>query len=271
MKTQSDKNRFHDYGHALEYDQRAARSDIRTQLTQKMVEALELRGDELVLDLAAGTGRFARPVAQHLKGGKVIGLDEAEAMLRVAKEQNQKEKISGFFPAAGTAEAFPFDSGVFDRVFTSFALHHFPRPSVTASEALRVLKPQGRFMILDPVMAAAEDSLDKAVHDLINQILHRTYGEHFRYYSTVDVRDLLSRAGFQIVRADVHSFSVDQDGTEGIPTGRHWLEIAKELQTAPPELQRRFEEKYFRCEMKGNQPHIRGSFTFALVAGEKPS
>lgn len=270
MTTPSDKNRFHDYGHALEYDQRAGRSDIRTQLTSKMVEALELKGNELVLDLAAGTGRFSRPVAQRLKGGKVIGLDEAEAMLRVAGEQNRKEKISTLYPAVGTAESFPFHASVFDRVFTSFALHHFPRPSATVSETSRVLRPRGRFLILDPVMAAAEDSLDKAVHDLINQILHRAHGENFRYYSAADIRNLLNSTGFRTVRADVHAFSVDKDGTEGIPTGRHWLEIAKEFQTTPPELQRRFEEKYFRCEMRGDHPHIRGTFAFALVAGEKP-
>jgi ubiquinone/menaquinone biosynthesis C-methylase UbiE len=270
MTTPPDKNRFHDYGHALEYDQRAGRSDIRAQLTPQMVDALELRGNELVLDLAVGTGRFARPVAQRLKGGKVIGLDEATAMLRVGQEQNQKERISRFIPVAGMAEAFPFHTGVFDRVFTSFALHHFPRPSVTVSETSRVLRPKGRFIILDPVMAAAEDSLDKAIHDLIIRILHRTHGENFRYYSAADVHDLLTRAGFRIVRADIHSFFVDQDGTEGIPTGRRWLEIAKEIQTAPADLKKRFEDKYFCCEMKGDQPHIKGSFYFALIGGEKP-
>jgi ubiquinone/menaquinone biosynthesis C-methylase UbiE len=270
MTTSSDKNRFHDYGHVLEYDQMAGRSDIRARLTPKIVEALELEGNELVLDLAAGTGRFARPVAQRLKGGRVIGLDEAKAMLRVAQEQTQKERLSGFLPVAGTAEAFPFRPGVFDRVFTSFALHHFRRPPVAASEALRVLKPKGRFLILDPVMAAAQDSLDEEIHDLINQFLRRTHGDHFRYHSAEGIQDLLERTGFRVVRAVIHSFFIDQDGTEGIPMGRHWLEIAKELQTAPPELRRRFEEKYFRFEMKGDQPHIRGIFAFALIGGEKP-
>lgn len=270
MTTPSDKNRFHDYGQALEYDQRAGRSDIRAQLTLKMIEALDLDGSETVLDLAAGTGRFARPVAEHLKGGKVIGLDEAKAMLRVALEQNQKEKLSGFLPTVGTAEAFPFRTGAFDRVFTSFALHHFPRPSVTASEALRVLKPRGRFLILDPVMTAAQDSLDEEIHDLINQILQRTHGDHFHYHSAAGIQDLLEQTGFRIARAVIHSFFVDQDGTEGIPTGRHWLEIAKEMQTARPDLKQRFEEKYFRCEMNGDRPHIRGIFAFALIGGEKP-
>lgn len=266
---QSDKTRFQDYSHALEYDRRAAKSDIRAQLVPRLVEALELKGDEYALDLATGTGRFARPVTQHLKGGRIVGLDEALAMLRVAQAQKEKDPIPTFFPTAGTAEAFPFRDGVFDRVFTVFALHHFGRPSLTMREAHRVLKPGGKFVILDPVVATAEDSLDEAIHDLINQILRGAHGDYFHYHSAVDIQDLLSRAGFHVIRADLHSFSVDQEGMDGIPTGRHWLEIAEQMQEESPELKRRFEEKYFRYEKIGEKVHIRGNFIYALVCGER--
>ncbi|MBI4488463.1 MAG: methyltransferase domain-containing protein [Deltaproteobacteria bacterium] len=266
---QSDKNRFHDHSHAREYDRRAAKSDIREQLAPRLVEALDCKGDERVLDLATGTGRFARPVAQHLKGGKIVGLDEALAMLRVAQEQKEREPIPGFLATAGTAEAFPFHSGLFDRAFTVFALHHFGHPPLTIREALRILKPGGRFVILDPVVATAEDSLDESIHDLINQILRSAHGDYFHYHSAEDIQDLLTRAGFRVIRADLHAFSVDQDGMEGVPTGRHWLEIAEQLQEESSELKRRFEEKYFRYEKRGERVHIQGSFGFALVCGEK--
>lgn len=265
----SDKNRFSDYSHAVEYDRKAAKSDIRAQLVPRLVEALEFQGHEFVLDLATGTGRFARPVAQHLKGGKIIGLDEALAMLRVAQEQKDKEPIPGFLSTAGSAEAFPFRAGSFERVFTVFALHHFGNPPLMMREARRVLKPGGRFAILDPVVATAEDSLDEAIHDLINQILRRAHGDYFHYHSAEDIRDLFTRAGFHVVRSDLHTYSVDQEGMDGIPTGRHWLEIAEQMQDEPPELKRRFEEKYFRYETKGDRTHVRGGFAYALVCGEK--
>ena len=264
-----DKTRSHDYSRALEYDRKAEKSDIRAQLVPRLVESLEFQDNERVLDLATGTGRFARPVAKHLKGGKIVGLDEALAMLRVAKEQKEEEPIRGFLSTAGSAEAFPFRGGSFDRIFTVFALHHFGSPPLMMREAHRVLKPGGRFAILDPVVATAEDSLDEAIHDLINQMLRSAHGDYFHYHSAEDIRDLLTRAGFHVVRADLLTFSVDQDGMDGIPTGRHWLEIAEQMCEESPNIRQRFAEKYFRHEKKGDKNHVQGKFAYALVCGEK--
>jgi ubiquinone/menaquinone biosynthesis C-methylase UbiE len=264
---ESDKKRFHDHSQAREYDRKAAGSDFRARLTPMLLEALEIRGPEWVLDLAVGTGRFARPVANHLEGGRVVGLDEALAMLRVALEQNEKEPIPGFLPTAGAAETFPFRAGVFDRAFTALALHHFGHPSLILREVRRVLKPGGSFVIVDPVVPPAQDSLDKAVHELINEIFRHGHGEHFHYYSTADIDELLEGAGFRAIRSNLCVMSVDQDGVEGVPTGRHWLEVAEQIQQAAPEMRRRFEEKYFRYEKRDDIVHVRGNFTLALVSG----
>lgn len=263
------KGRFHDYTQALEYDQMAAKSDIRAQLALKLIAALELKGGESVLDLATGTGRIARPAAALLKGGRIIGLDEALAMLRVAKEQKEKEPIPGFVPVAGNAEAFPFRANALDRIFTAFAFHHFGRPALIVREAHRVLKRGGRLAVLDPVVPAPENSLDEAIHKRVNEILHSTHGEPFHYYSLRNIEDLMREAGLGIVRADLHSFAVDQEGMEGIPTGRHWLEVAVQMEHDPPEIRRRFEEKYFRYEKAGEKLRVKGSFGFAIVCGEK--
>jgi ubiquinone/menaquinone biosynthesis C-methylase UbiE len=263
------KSRFHDHAHAQEYDRKATQSEIRGQLVAKLVEALDLTGRERVLDLATGTGRVARPVAARLKGGKIVGLDEALAMLRVAEEQKEKEPIPGFFPAAGKAEAFPFRSGVFDRAFTVFALHHFGNAPLTAQEALRVLKPGGRFVVLDPVVAPEENDLDVHIRERINEILRSGHDERFYYYSLATMRQLLADAGFRVARADLHTFAVDQEGMDGIPTGRHWSKVAEELENAPAELRRRFAERFFHFEKRGEKVRVRGNFYFALVSGEK--
>src|SRR4029450_8361713 len=73
------KTHFHDPQHAAEFDRRT--SGIRSDLAEKLVEMLVLQGDERILDVATGTGRVARPVAKRLKGGRVVGVDQALAML----------------------------------------------------------------------------------------------------------------------------------------------------------------------------------------------
>jgi ubiquinone/menaquinone biosynthesis C-methylase UbiE len=265
---QHHRSRFDDPEHAREFDRRSAASEIRADLVAKLVDMLELGGDERVLDLATGTGRVARPVAKRLKTGRVIGIDQALAMLRVGSEQD--DPIPAYGQIAGDAELLPFKPNVFDRALVSFSLHHFGRPGRVVREIHRVLKPGGRFTILDPIVSEAKDSLDEALEEKINRVFRRTHGDEFRFHTASRIRSLLTQAGFAIGRSDLPVYSFDQDGMEGIPTGRHWLEVAEEIEVEAPELARRMRENYFVWEMRGESVHVKGSFSYALICGLKP-
>ena len=97
------KTHFHDPQHAAEFDRRI--SGIRADLAEKLAEMLVLQGDEQILDVATGTGRVARPVAKRLKGGRVIGVDQALAMLDVGHEH--ADPIPAYYQSAGEADALP--------------------------------------------------------------------------------------------------------------------------------------------------------------------
>jgi ubiquinone/menaquinone biosynthesis C-methylase UbiE len=267
MKHEHHKSRFHEHKHAIEFDQRAARSEIRAELAEKLADSLALKGHETVLDLATGTGRIARPVAKRLQGGRVVGLDQALAMLHVGNEH--EEPIPGYCQTAGLAEALPFKADTFDRAFVSFSLHHFTRPALVAREILRVLKKGGWFAILDPVVREARDAVDRALEERINKVFRRTHGEEFRFFSAEGIHSLLKQEGFRIARSDLPTYRFDQDGMEGIPTGRHWLEVAAEVEEGSPELARRLRESYFVWEKKGETVHVKGSFSYALICGAK--
>ena len=263
------KTPFHDYQHALDFDARAARSNIRVQLGVWLVEALELKGSEWILDIATGTGRVARPVAKHLDGGKIVGLDEAAAMLRVAREQQAKEPIPGYVQTVGAAESLPFSDGAFDRAFVALSLHHFGDPPLVAQETFRTLRPGGKFVVLDPVLIEARDSLDRSLDELINMIFRRTHGENFRFHSAEEIRDLLAGAGFQIARADLHTVSFDQESMEGIPTGRHWLEVAEQIQRESAEMRAGFEQNYLEYRKVDGTVRVKGKLSFAVICGER--
>ena len=100
-----------------------------------------------------------------------------------------------------------------------------------------MLKPGGRLFILDPVIVAADDALDAAVNGLVNEVFQRSPGAGFRFYSVDEICRLMTDGGLEIVRADRQTYTVDQDGIDGIPIGRHWIEVVDELERQPAEIQ----------------------------------
>jgi SAM-dependent methyltransferase len=70
------------------------------------------------LDVACGTGFLMA----HLRGD-VVGLDQSERMLAVAREQ-----VPGAQFVQGDALALPFEDGAFERVFTSYFYCHLEEP-----------------------------------------------------------------------------------------------------------------------------------------------
>ena len=265
---QEHKTHFHDPAHAAEFDRRSTMEGIRGSLTTKMIETLVLSGNEWVLDVATGTGRVARPVSKQMKAGHIVGIDQALAMLYVGHQH--KEPISSYAQSAGTADALPFKSNSFDRAFVSFSLHHFGNPSGVVKEVMRVLKGGGRFVVLDPIIEEAKDAVDAALEARINQVFRRTHGPEFRFHTASSIQRLLSKAGYRIPRTNILSYSFNQEGMDGIPTGRHWLEAALELEREAPELAERMKKNYFTWHAHGDHAHVKGSFSYALITGVKP-
>jgi ubiquinone/menaquinone biosynthesis C-methylase UbiE len=262
------KTRFHDPAHAADFDRRAF-SGVRSSLTEKLIEMLTLKGGELILDLATGTGRVARPLAKQMKGGKIVGVDQALAMLDVGHQH--QDPIPDYDQSAGEADKLPFKTNTFDRAFVSFSLHHFGNPSGVVGEVLRVLKNGGRFVVLDPIIEEAKDAVDIALETKINQVFRRTHGDEFRYHTASSIQRMLTKAGYRVPRTNVLSYSFNQEGMDGIPTGRHWLEAALELEKEAPELAERMKKKYFTWHSHGDHAHVKGSFSYALITGVKPA
>src|SRR3954453_7609004 len=79
---------------------------------QTMVDAVEARPGDRVLDVATGTGLVAQRLVRRY-GCTVVGLDQSEAMLdgaraRLARDPALGERVS---LVAGEAERLPFDDG----------------------------------------------------------------------------------------------------------------------------------------------------------------
>ena len=157
-----------------------------------------------------------------------------------------KDPIPHYVQSAGEADMLCRSrSNTFDRAFVSFSLHHFGNPTGVVQEVLRVLKGGGRFVVLDPIIEEARDAVDVALEAKINQVFRRTHGDEFRFHTASSIQRLLTKAGYRIPRSNILSFGFNQEGMDGIPTGRHWLEAAEELEMEAPELAARLKKNYF--------------------------
>jgi ubiquinone/menaquinone biosynthesis C-methylase UbiE len=62
-------------------------------MSDEMIRMLRLKDDDIVLDVATGTGEPGLTIASILKNGKVTGVDLSEKMLAVAEENKRKRGI----------------------------------------------------------------------------------------------------------------------------------------------------------------------------------
>ena len=117
---------------------------IGTQIvlqSELLIEALDVRSTERVLDVATGSGNAALAAAR--RGCEVIGLDYVPALLDRARRRAEAEGLQVEF-IEGDAEALPFEDGRFDVVSSVFGAIFAPDQERTASELVRVCRPGGR-------------------------------------------------------------------------------------------------------------------------------
>jgi ubiquinone/menaquinone biosynthesis C-methylase UbiE len=117
--------------------------DFLRPMGDAMIEELQLRDSDQVLDVAAGTGEPGLTIARRVPHGKVVSTDLAEGMLAIARETAQRLNLSNFQATLADACALPFADGVFDAVSCRMGFMFFPDTSVAAREMARVLKPGG--------------------------------------------------------------------------------------------------------------------------------
>jgi ubiquinone/menaquinone biosynthesis C-methylase UbiE len=104
---------------------------------------IPLLGDvkgKTILDVGAGTGRAAAPLAKM--GAEVTALDVSEQMLKELKKKNSKIKT-----VVGDAESLPFPDKSFDAVVAVFLIVHLKDPARFFDEAYRVLKDGGMLVV----------------------------------------------------------------------------------------------------------------------------
>lgn len=99
-----------------------------------------------ILDVGTGVGNFIAMLLENLpEGASIVGIDQSQRMIDIAKKQFQEYPQVSFQMMDGESMDFPEES--FDVVCLSNSLHHLGNPEQVFSEMKRVLKQDGYILV----------------------------------------------------------------------------------------------------------------------------
>lgn len=158
----------------------------------RLVELAEPTADDDALDIATGGGHTALALAPHV--GHVVASDLTPAMLAAAEAFIRTERgVENVSFEIAEAEHLPFADASFDIVSCRIAPHHFDDVRAFCREVARVLRPGGRFVLIDS-LAPEDDDLDA----FINEVEWRRDTTHVRAYKLSEWRAFVEAAGLVV-------------------------------------------------------------------------
>jgi ubiquinone/menaquinone biosynthesis C-methylase UbiE len=108
---------------------------------ETLCEAIDLRSNQRVLDVAAGNGNATLAAARRF--AEVVSTDYVGALLDRGRERAEADRLTVTFQEADV-EALPFENASFDIVLSTFGVMFAPNQELAAKEMERVCRPGGK-------------------------------------------------------------------------------------------------------------------------------
>ena len=144
----------------------------------------------VVADLGAGEGTLSQLLAK--KARKVIAVDNAPKMVEFGSKLAKKHGFRNLEYRLGDIEHPPIEENSIDLAIFSQALHHAIHPERAIAAAYRMLKKDGRVVVLDLLSHRFEKARD-------------LYADHWLGFSEVQLHQWLESAGFNDIEVTVVS------------------------------------------------------------------
>ena len=148
-----------------------------------------------IVDLGAGEGTLSQLLAKNAR--KVIAIDNSPKMVEFGSKLARKHGFKNLEYRLGDIQDPPIDKSTVDLAIFSQALHHAIRPERAIASAHRMLKKNGRVVILDLLAHRFEKARE-------------LYADHWLGFSEVQLHEFLEDAGFKQI--DVRVVAREKQG-----------------------------------------------------------
>ena len=176
----------------------ARNSEPHTRAAEELLARLDLKPDDVVIDIGCGDGRHTAAIASRVPLGKVLGVDLSAEMIRFASETFPRRRYPNLRFEVGDATALRFVSE-FSVVFSNLALHWVADHGPLLEGLIRALRPQG-FLCMQMSEKGNYAVVLAACDGLTQDRLWRSYFQDFSLklaqYDAHEYRTLLKQAGF---------------------------------------------------------------------------
>jgi trans-aconitate 2-methyltransferase len=210
-------------------------SDTMEALGLDVLDRLELRGDELVLDAGCGSGRITQALIERLPRGRVIAVDQSASMIEAARGRLGRDADLRVLDLLALELEEPLDA-----ILSTATFHWISDHDALFKRLRAALRPGGRLV----AQCGGEGNID-ILRGQVQQVLAREpYAEHFlgwrppwNYASAEVTRERLLAAGFSVAECWLAPAPRQpEEPREFLAT----IVLGPHVQQLPPELREAF-------------------------------
>lgn len=241
-----------------------------------IIKALNIKSNDIVLDIASGTGEPAFSIAVIARSGEVYATDLSEEMLALARFYADERDINNIEFKVADVSNLPFKDNFFDKISCRMGFMFFPDMQLAANEMFRVCRSGGKVAIC--VWAASEHNdwytvMLKVLSNYI-QLPQQPAGAPgmFRCAKPEFVKQLFENAGFKNVKEESLSGKVDYGTVEN-----YWLnrtEISESIVSLLSKVDEATRNKikddlFAECNNKLTNGRLTFNYSALVISAEK--